>query len=271
VNGRLRGLLREPLVHMVLLGLAVFAFARFRAAAPADPHVIRVDEGVLSRLDVEFRAQAGRSPTPEEMSDAVDAWVDRELLYREGLALGLDVDDPMIRDRVIKKMEFIQQSLEPLPPPSEEQLAEFAAAHPQRYGAQTMRYDFVQLVRAKAEDPDGRLSAADLEALRAGADPKSLGPRVGTSRRYTLANLARTFGPEFAAALPRLEVGQWTRVELPDSYATVRLDAAVAEGTADLGSIHDRVLLDFRAEQRADLMERALVRLRAQYRVEGAP
>ena len=46
----------------------------------------------------------------EELRAAVDAYVRDEMLYREGLALGLDRDDPVVRNRIRQKADLLSDA-----------------------------------------------------------------------------------------------------------------------------------------------------------------
>ena len=48
-----------------------------------------------------------RPPTPAELKGLVDTYISDEVRYREGLALGLDKDDPVMRRRVLQKLDVI--------------------------------------------------------------------------------------------------------------------------------------------------------------------
>ena len=113
MSGRRRGLWREPLVQMVVLGVAIFAFDAWRRSGDTDPQTIEVTDTVRQHVASELKVRLGRAPSDEELEAGVQRWIDREVLYREALALGLDRDDPVIRDRLVRKVEFIQQSVAP--------------------------------------------------------------------------------------------------------------------------------------------------------------
>ena len=57
-----------------------------------------------------FVATAKREPTEAEMRQFLARWLDNEVLYREGLALGLDKGDPAMRERVIFKALNVVQA-----------------------------------------------------------------------------------------------------------------------------------------------------------------
>ena len=118
-------LLREPIVQFLLIGTLLFGAHRYlqpagsatpavqqtQAATPAassgptPSRQIMLTLDQLTRLATVFEAQWGREPTPQELDKLVDADVKEEILYREGLALGLDKDDEIIRRRGVARRD----------------------------------------------------------------------------------------------------------------------------------------------------------------------
>ncbi len=102
-------LVREPLLHFLVIGTAVFAV--HGAAGPAmptgDEGVIDVTPATVGRLESQFAGVWRRPPTAEERAGLIDDYVREEVYYREALALGLDRDDTVIRRRLRRKMEFL--------------------------------------------------------------------------------------------------------------------------------------------------------------------
>ena len=83
-------LLREPLVHFLLLGTALFALDAWLrpVAAPVASTEIVVTEARIDHLAQNFRRTWQRPPTQEELDGLVLAHVREEVFYREALALG---------------------------------------------------------------------------------------------------------------------------------------------------------------------------------------
>jgi hypothetical protein len=268
----LRRALREPLLHFALLGAAVFGLWRAGAdAGEADGGTVVVDGAVRERLAGELELRLGRAPTEEELAGAIERWIDGELLYREGLALGLDEGDPLVRQRVIQKMEFVGDNLELPAEPDEATLRAFMAEHAERY-AGSPRYDFVlvTLARGPGETDDARAQRV-LEALRGGADPKAVEGRFAGGRKFSAANLAGTYGKEIAAAVLELPPGQWGLVPLERGWSLVRVDAVQPGETPAFESVRNRVLLDWRQAQRGAALRRRVEELRGRYVVTHAP
>jgi hypothetical protein len=125
---------REPLLHFALIGAAIFGVAHFieQAKQEAQTHVI-VDSGLRGRLASLYRTQYGVSPTDRQMRIIVDDYLDDEVLYREGLRLGLAEDDEIIRRRIIQKLDFLQHDSISSGNPAPAQLRAWYDAHPQQF------------------------------------------------------------------------------------------------------------------------------------------
>ena len=101
-------ILKEPLLHFAVLGIGLFALYRLvSGGAASDPDEIVVDSPRIAALAEEFERPGGVRRRRAEIDGLVESYVRDEVLYREGLALGLDRDDPVIRSRVRLKMEVL--------------------------------------------------------------------------------------------------------------------------------------------------------------------
>ncbi|WP_341237176.1 peptidylprolyl isomerase [uncultured Limnobacter sp.] len=84
---------------------------------------------------------------------AMQTYIDEEILYREGLKLGLDKDDLIVKRRVVQKMRFLLEDMTPVAPPTQEQLEVWLQQNPQRYQTeQTVRFEHHFFSRGKRGD-----------------------------------------------------------------------------------------------------------------------
>jgi hypothetical protein len=113
----LNRLLREPLVHFLAIGIGLFVL--FDAVAPEDSNLdartIVVDRDALLTF-VQFRSKAFNPEVAASRLDAlgdvelqrlIDDYVREEALHREALALGMDQNDYVIKQRLIQSIQFI--------------------------------------------------------------------------------------------------------------------------------------------------------------------
>jgi len=105
--------LREPLLHFILIGAAIFAWFKIAGkpvpasnATRAESRRIVVDEARLHELMIHFEQNQDREPTRAELSQLVDGWVREEVLCRSALAAGVDRNDPVIRQRLVSLMQW---------------------------------------------------------------------------------------------------------------------------------------------------------------------
>src|SRR5262249_27850635 len=115
-GGWLTAGLREPLVHFVLIGALLFtAFELIQPSTAADNRTIGVDRNAIITF-MQYRSNAFEAELFnkqfEELSEKqrqalVNQYVREEALYREALAMGLEQEDYIIRQRLIQKLEFL--------------------------------------------------------------------------------------------------------------------------------------------------------------------
>jgi len=127
-------ILREPLVHFFLVGLVLFVAADAYKRA-TNVYRIEITPDRVAALELSYQQQFGAPPTPAAREALIDRFVDEEVLFREGLAMGLDRGDEIVRRRVVQKMQFLQQDLQPPREPTEPDLRAWYRSHLSQYSA----------------------------------------------------------------------------------------------------------------------------------------
>jgi hypothetical protein len=238
---RMRTLLSEPLLHFVLIGIALFGFYRWKA--PADPvgQRIVITRGVEADLVTQHLAARGREPSPAELKRLIESYVHDEILYREGVALGLDRDDIVVKRRVRQKIEVMAEEEAAASPPTAENLSAYLAANQARF-RQPAILTFEQVGKP------------------------SLLPRRMTQTPADL--VARDFGPSFAAALEKAPVGEWVG-PIDSSFGAhyVRVSDRTPAVVPTLADVHDAVVREWEHERRQRARDDAYARMRRAYDV----
>lgn len=271
----LRRCLREPLVQFLVLGAALFGVHRW-AAPPALGNAIVVPAAVVRSLRAGHLRRAGTAPTAAEEAALIQRYVDAEILYREAVAMGLDRGDVIVRRRLVQKMEFLTESLEAAPAPSEAELEAYLDAHRDRYSVPP-RVTLMHVFASTEQQGEhvAEAAAAMRERLEAGADPSREGDPFARGRVFSLhseAELAAAFGPEFANRVMALPVGTWSE-PIRSSYGlhVVRIAERRSRHRPSLAGVRSAVLGDWREERRAAANRVALERLRRRYQVRVEP
>ena len=261
---RARGaaLLREPLVHFLVLGALVFAL--FGDASSPEERRIVVDAARVERLAGQFAQTFRRLPSEAELDALIREDVRDEVYYREGLRLGLDRDDDVVRRRMRQKMEAFAVSPEDVGAPDEATLRRWLAAHPERFAGEA-RYGFEQRYLGAG---DGRAARA-LAALRAGG--VFAGKPIPLPARFAdigAGEVAGLFGEDFAAALDELPLGVWSGpVASGFGQHLVMVRQRRPAAPPPLAAIRQRVNNDWRAAQARARTEAAYRKMLARYDV----
>ena len=126
---------REPLVHFLGIGALLFGlFALLNDdASSIDANRIEITASNVERLREVWSKQWNRQPTETELKGLINSHIREEVLYREGLALGLDKNDTIIRRRLAQKMEFLFEDLADQVKPNERELERYFDRNRERY------------------------------------------------------------------------------------------------------------------------------------------
>ena len=278
MSSAIKRLLREPLVHFVVLGVVLFVgYAYLKPGGELEsPHEIALTLDELAQLEILFESQWRRQPTPEEFSGMVETKVRQEVLYREALAMGLDKNDEIVKRRMVQKMQFLAEDVAAAHEPTTEELRAWYAKNSDKF-ALPSRVSFRHLYFS----PDRRGTQVYDDAARALAklagepeDSKlteSLADRFMFQDYYadrTSESLAKDFGPQFAVAVPKLTPGAWQGpIESGYGWHLVFVDSLIPGRDPAFEEVEPDVKTAWLGEQKAAAWREAYEEMRAKYTV----
>jgi hypothetical protein len=266
--------LREPLLHFVVIGLAIFLGAQAWRAAN-DQHRIVVTPERAAELTRKYRLQFGASPTPAEAERFIDAYVREEALYREAVAMGLDRDDEIVRRRLAQKIEFLLADRSLPAEPDDAALRRWFESHAADY-ATPVRTTFSHLYFSAdgvGEGPSRVRAAEALALLRGGAAPDAAHadpfPDQGAYTGMSRDEARRLFGDsELARAIDTAPVGAWSGPYRSGyGWHLVHVDVRDLAGRPPFEQVRERVREDYLRGAQAAANARAIQRLRDRYTV----
>jgi len=273
----MKRLVREPLIHFLLLGAILFGVYAY--AAPGHDGVerakqIRLTIDDLSQLVLVFRSQWRRDPSAEELRSLVEDKLREEVLYREALALGIDKDDTIVKRRMAQKMQFLAEDVAAAREPTQRELATWYEMKRDQF-ASPPRISFRHLYFS----PDRRGARAREEA--ADALTKLAGKPEDSNLAATIADkfmfqeyyrdrapgfLGKEFGPNFALAVAKLSPGSWQGpVESGFGWHLVFIDALIPGRVPAFEEVEADVKTAWLAEQKAQAWQKAYQEMRAKY------
>jgi hypothetical protein len=268
--------IREPLVHFLLLGVAIFViYGLVSDGSGSKPGYIVVTQGKIEHLRASFTRVWQRPPSPDELDGLIQDYVREEVLAREAVALGLDRDDTVIRRRLRQKMEFIANDLAAQAEPSDEELREYLAQHPDLFRTEP-RLTFRQVYlnpqrRGDAVQRDAARLLAELNRAGAQADFAAMGDSTLLSPELVdvrASEVGGMFGERFARQVSQLPPGRWQGPVL-SSYGVhlVFLEARTDGRLPELQEIRQAVAREWANAHRLEANERFYQELSRRYAV----
>ena len=268
-------LLREPLLHFLLIGTALFVVFGLVSPGDSDSKRIVVTQAQVDDLVRQYQSLWSRAPTAVELQRLIETQVHDELVYREGRSLGLDRDDAVIKRRVRQKYDLMAEEENSLGAPTDAQLEGYRVAHPAQF-MQPAVLSFDQVFFNQATTSPEVLDVARAALVR-GAEPASQGQSSLLPTHVTdsaLDLVARDFGTQLAKEIATVPVGQWVG-PLISGYGVhlVRVNARSAAELPPLAQVRASVEREWENDQRNRARETSYARLRADYTVvvEGRP
>ena len=253
-------LLRDPLIHFLAFGLALFlGHALWSAWVTRAERELVVDTREIARQSNLFAVENGRPPTDTELQGIILSFVEEEVLAREARRLGLDAGDTVVRRRLAQKMRLLSDSGAVEPPDETELRAWFEArreayAVPERRGVEHVFFSDEGRADARAD-----ALAADLSDWRGAGDPFIVDRRLPPTARL---KLQQDYGGAFARAAFEARPETWSEpVRSPFGIHRLRVSEIVPARAPEFNASRAQILADWtqaERERRAaeDLRER---------------
>jgi len=275
----LKRCLREPLLHFLVIGLVLFGFYAYinrGRSGSASPRQIVLSLDELATMTAYFESQWHRPPTPQEFQAMVEDKIKEEVLSREGLAMGLDKDDTIVKRRMAQKVQFLTEDVAAAHEPSTAELKAWFEKNSGKF-ALPSRYGF----RHVYFSPDKRGTNAHDDATKALAriagQPEDSPLIVSTADRFmfqdyygdrTPSAIAKEFGPQFAVALEKVQSGSWQGpIESGYGWHLVFVDTVIPGRVPAFEEVESEVKTSWLGEQKAQAWQKAYQMMRARYTV----
>lgn len=217
-------------MHFVAIGAAIFGVYAWRGvpeAAPAPSFAaapsrqVEVTAAKLAELAQRFQEIENRSPSSAELTNAANQWAREEILYREGQLAGFDRNDPVIRQRLVKLMEWYIAGAAAGGEPSDEELRRHYAENRERYRQQRL-LSFEQIFfsrerRGATGETDAQMVAKSLRSGKQTALEVALGhgDSLGSDKasevlqRSSPEELIAKFGRPLIDTIQALRANEW--------------------------------------------------------------
>jgi hypothetical protein len=274
---RLKSILREPLLHFLVIGAALFLYFHFSGGGSAGPGSTRIviSSGQIAHLEAGFTRTWSRPPSEAELKALIDEWVREEVAVREAMAAGLDRDDTVMRRRLRQKLEFLVEDSADASPPTDEELKAWFAQHADQYRAEP-RVAFRQVfISRERRGANAEADAAAILRRLTAAGPEARIDDVGDATMLPMdfeltpmRDIDRALGTGFARELDAIAPGQWGG-PIRSGYGLhlVLVRERVEGGTPDFAVLRPVAMREVLTERRKRQLAAMYDRLLEKYKV----
>jgi hypothetical protein len=271
--------LKEPLIHFLALGALIFVlYGLVGPDQPGDDEIV-VTSGQQEHLVSAFSRTWQRMPTQAEFTGIVNDWIREEIAYREGLQMGLDLDDTVIRRRLRQKLEMLAEDFVAMAEPTEDVLRQYLEENASAYASEPV-YTFRQVYfsadeRGADTERDAGQALLLLETDSELTNPEDLGDRIALPYRLVderESAIGARFGAAFMEALAGLEPGRW-QGPIDSAYGShlVFVEAYTPGRPRTLEEAEREVRRDWDSEQRILAIDRLYEELGSKYTITIEP
>ena len=271
-------ILKEPLVHFLLIGASLFCLYSFLnpSAEQLENKVIRIEESDVTRLVKAYQQNWNAPPDSATLKSLLKEEIKAEVFYREALRMQLDHNDEIIRRRLKQKYEFLVKDLADSQQPSEAALQFFYEENGNLY-KERVKYSFSQIYFS----PDKRKSPlADAQSILAQIQKKKEGnltiKKLGDNfhlqnyfaeRDYN--DVRQLFGQDFSKAVFANKTTGWT-TPIRSGYGIhlVNITAIQAASVRPFSQVKEKVEADWKISQQQLYNEQLYKNLLEKYEVE---
>jgi hypothetical protein len=251
--------------------IGVLEWLSGKQAASNELLVTEAQRAFVREQVLQSGAQATVSGSYEQ---ALATYIDEEILYREGLKLGLEKDDLIVKRRVVQKMRFLLEDMTPIAPPTQAQLQTWLEQNAQRYQTEeTIAFDHYFFSRGKRGDEAFYHAGIARTTLLAGqqisADPFPL--QTG-SEFLSREKIVKEFGVTTSKTIFELPLGEWSQpVQSPLGVHLFKVNEKNAGRTMTVEEAGNQLRSDLIAAQREAVNNAGLAALRATYTIKEVP
>ena len=286
----IKKLFREPLAQFLAIALLLFGGERWINAEDYAYDQYRIEVGESELL--QFMQQRAKTFKPDQAVAAlarlkpqdrqrlVDDYVREEVLFREAMALNLDSNDPIIRRRLIQKMDYLAQGFyDQAEPLTGEDLRSYYAQNQQDYkkaAEATFTHVFISTQNRGGTEAQA-MAAGLLKKLNTEKVPFENASRYGErflyNRNYVNREddeIASHFGASFQQQVFAFDSEQqWQGpVQSDHGWHLVLLVKNTDAYTPAFEQVSAAVLADRQRQQQRDIKRQAIDKLIAKYQIE---
>ena len=270
----LEKLLREPLLHFILIALLFFAIYGYLNPENANENTINITQGRIELLKNNFIKRWNREPLPEELETVINNYALNQAYVLEAQALGMNQGDSGVERRLRQKMDFMIEDLASVKQPTDTDLKTFYSINQDNYTAPAV-YSFEQIFIAddKSDKELDKVFRSISRQISDGKQPKGEPSMLPAGmQQATSTEIERKFGPLFIENLNDAPMNQWHGpIDSAFGKHFVIVHSKQASAFEPFERVKDKVLKDWQYQQLMEFRDAFEKQLLNKYQITIEP
>ncbi len=270
----MKKLLKEPLLHFVLIGAVFFLLYSWVGTDQTEKGHITIDESDLDEIVSKFDMQWKRAPTEAELIAIVAKRVEEEVFYQEALLMNLDHNDEIIKRRLSQKMQSLSNDIASVIEPTDKELQAHYKNHSDRYMQEasfTLYQVFFSPDKRNNWRKDAELALPSIQQMNM-EDALQIGDAIALPKVFkntTEFHIERQMGSSFTQALKAIETGSWSGpIESGYGAHLVYIESKEEEKVAPFATVKKQVLEDLNFDKQQEVQSQVYKSLEKKYTIE---
>jgi hypothetical protein len=197
----------------------------------------------------------------------LSAWVNDELIYRRGVALGLDENDSIIRQRIIQKTKYLFRNLAIIDEPSEQELRDWYAQRSEIY-RKPPRYSFEQILVRDPSAQGQESIQTILKQIQSGKSPQEFISQYHAFNERDRIGLEVSFGKVFVDRLDLLKRSEWAILQSKKGWHLLRMKKVVRSPQPSFKEIRPLLITEWKKQQQRLEEQKLVDKLKVQYDIK---
>lgn len=271
--------LKNPIVKIIgfglLLGLILVIIFGPRQSEGMSRQV-EVGDAEFAHILSSWQKTWQRSPTKEEIENALNGYVREEILYREALLQGLDRNNSLVKRALVTQMNLIAESQADPDAITEEDIQAYYTLRSDQFTSDTS-YTFTHVYfsedkRGESARDDAAQAIAELNQLSRGPlSVKDYGDAIVLDQSFSNApagQIERQFGNDFTRQLPNLSNNVWSGpVRSAFGWHAVRVEDVSPGTLLPLDQVRSEIIRELEYDERQAAKEQFFTELMQQYEI----
>jgi len=259
----IRKVIKEPLVHFLILGGIIYIYYSSQATEDQTPTTQKIvlTKQEQDQIKLNYKEKHDKLPDDVMFNILADEALYDKVLLSEAYRLQLDKHDPVISQRLLKQMKFILLNSVKLKEPSEDELYKYYKKNIKEY-SKIEKLSFYTILFKDPKDKEIdtielMLNRFDINASYASyfGDKDS---RLNHNPDVTYQDVKNLFGKYFANKLFVLQEGKWSK-PIHSKYGShiVYIVDKVVSTPYPFDDVQDRVYQDFLDQNRSNIIKKS--------------